>query len=291
MRSILFHIPLPGGHDLAIPAYGAFLVIGMLLAVWLSGRHAGRLGLRRTEVLDLGLLLVPAGVLGSHLMHAAIHPELYFQGDGLGAGLLRLVTVWEGGMVYYGGLLGGVVALWGWSKYKKIPFLDAMDFVAPLGAVGLSSTRVGCFLNGCCYGVPSELPWAVTYPGGSLPQRKQEALGLVERGMAALPIHPVQLYETVVAALVFWVLWQRFPKRRFAGEIVLLFVAIYSAWRFVAEMLRSDSPTWSPGGSPLTVYQWMSLGLAAVAALGWWLASRKPRAPYWAPAPSADHRK
>lgn len=131
MRSILFHLPLPGGHELPIPAYGTFLVLGMLLAVTCSGRQAERLGLSRTEVLDLGLLLVPAGVVGSHLLHAAIHPELYFRGDGLATGMLRLATLWRGGLVYYGGLAGGLLVLWLWSRSKGVPLLDAMDFVAP----------------------------------------------------------------------------------------------------------------------------------------------------------------
>lgn len=281
MRSTLFHLPLPGGHELAIPAYGTFLVVGMLLAVLLSGKHAGRLGLSRTEVLDLGLLLVPAGVLGSHLLHAAIHPQLYFQGDGLAAGLLRLASLWRGGMVYYGGLAGGLLALWLWSRYKGMPLLDAMDFVAPLGAVGLASTRVGCFLNGCCYGEPSVLPWAVSYPAGSMAQRHQAALGMVGEGTAALPVHPVQLYETLAAAVLFWLLWHRFPRRRFAGEVVVSFVFLYGAWRFFAESLRADSLTWTPGpGAPWTVYQWMSLGLIALAALGGWLLLRFGRPPF-----------
>lgn len=279
MRPVLFVVPLPGGAELPVPAYGTFLMLGMVLAVVASRRHAGRLGLSTAQVFDLGLLLVAAGVLAAHLLHVALHPEVY-AGGGWRASLTRMATVWRGGLVYYGGLLGGLAALALWSRRRRLPFADAMDFVAPLGALGLASTRLGCFLNGCCYGRPSGLPWAVSYPAGSPAQQKQATLDLVGPATGALPIHPVQLYELVAAALLFVWLWRRFPRRRYAGEVVALFGLGYGTWRLVAEALRADAAGWAPGALGWTPMQSWSVGLIALSAVGLVVAARVARPPF-----------
>jgi phosphatidylglycerol:prolipoprotein diacylglycerol transferase len=279
MRPVLFSLPLPGGLGVNVHAYGLFLMVGMVLAVWASRRHCGRLGITTRQVFDLGLLLIASGVVGAHLLHAALNPGTYFSGGGWTEGLLRVAAVWRGGLVYYGGLVGGLAGLAIWARVRRVPLADAMDFAAPLGALGLASTRIGCFLTGCCYGAPSTLPWAVTYPLGSPAQRSQEALGMVQAGAPTLPIHPVQLYELAAAGCMFWWLWRLFPRRRFAGEGVALFGMAYGSWRFAAEFLRADSSGWTPEVAEVTVYQWMSLGLVAVSVAGWEWARRTDRRP------------
>ncbi|MEZ5332540.1 MAG: prolipoprotein diacylglyceryl transferase [Thermoanaerobaculia bacterium] len=282
MRPVLFGVPWPGGGVVAMPAYGTFLVLGMLLAVVASRRHAGRLGLRPVEVFDLGLLLVASGVVAAHLLHVVLRFDLYRSATA-GGTLLRIATVWNGGLVYYGGLLGATAALAVWARRRGVPVADAMDFVAPLGALGLASTRMGCFLNGCCFGRPSSLPWAVVYPPGSPAQSTQAAAGLVAAGARSLPIHPVQLYELAVAAVVFVWLWRRFPRRRFAGEIVALFCVAYGLWRLVAETLRADAVGWAPGGSRWTTMQSWSVLLVLLGVAGYAWAARRARPPWTAP--------
>lgn len=264
-----------------VPAYGTFLVLGMLLAVLASRRHGGRLGLRTVEVFDLGLLLVSSGVVAAHLLHVALRFDLY-RGATAGATALRVLTVWNGGLVYYGGLLGGMAALALWARRRGLPVADAMDFVAPLGALGLASTRMGCFLNGCCFGRPSSAPWAVSYPPGSPAQSTQAAAGLIATGARSVPVHPVQLYELAFAALLFVWLWRRFPRRRSAGENVALFGIAYGLWRLVAEALRADAPGWSPGRLHWTSMQSWSVALVLVSAgaLVW---SRRVGRPPWQP--------
>ena len=278
MRPILLDLPLAGGLHLRLPAYGTFLVLGMLAAVWVSGRHGRHLGLRRADAFDLGLWLLAGGVLGAHLLHIALHPGLYFAG-GSGTGLKQAASLWRGGLVYYGGLAGGGAALWLWGRRRGLPLIDLFDFVAPLGALGLSVTRVGCFLNGCCYGIPSRLPWAVSFPPESPAYRRQVELGLIASGGTALPVHPVQLYEFAAALIFFLVLWYRFPKRRYAGEVVAAFGILYGSWRLIAEALRADHPGWRPDVFGVTANQWLSLILIAVAGTGWWVSRRAARAP------------
>jgi phosphatidylglycerol:prolipoprotein diacylglycerol transferase len=272
VRPILFDLPLAGGFHLALPAYGTLLVVGMLTAAWVSGRHGHVLGLTRLDAFDLGLGLLAGGLVGAHLLYVAQYPDTYLR-EGFVAGLR------EGGLVYYGGLAAAFAVVFVWSRRRGLPYLDALDFVAPLGAVGLAVTRLGCFFNGCCFGAPSHVPWAVVFPRGSLAHQGQVAAGLVAPSQAPLPVHPVQLYELVAALAFFWILWARFPRRRFAGEVVVTFGLLYATWRLAAEALRADSPGWRPDAHAITPNQWLSLVVIAMAGIGWWAARRAARTP------------
>ncbi|MGH9464527.1 MAG: prolipoprotein diacylglyceryl transferase [Thermoanaerobaculia bacterium] len=276
MRPILFDLPLPGGLHLAFPAYGTFLVLGMLAAVWVSGQHGRALGLSRLDAFDLGLWLLAGGVLGAHLLHVALEPSAYFL-EGPAAGLKRFAELWRGGLAYYGGLAAAFPVLWLWGRRRRLPYVELLDFVAPLGALGLAITRMGCFLNGCCFGAPSALPWAVSFPPDSFAHRQQAAVGLIGPGAGALPVHPVQLYELAAALLIFALLWARFPRRRRPGEVVVAFGFLYGLWRLFAETLRADDPGWRPGSLGPTPNQWLSLAFIALAGVGWWAVRRTPR--------------
>ncbi len=272
MRPILLDLPLGGGLHLALPAYGTFLVLGVLAAVWASGRHARMLGLTRLDVFDLGLVLLPGALLGAHLLYIAQSPETYVD-HGFVAGLR------QGGLAYYGGLAAAFAVVFFWSRRRGLPYVESLDFVAPLGALGLAVTRLGCFFNGCCFGAPSQVPWAVVFPRGSLAHHGQVAAGLVAPSQAPLPVHPVQIYELLAALAIFGVLWARFPRRRFAGEVVAAFGLMYGVWRFFAETLRADSAGWRPDAQGLTANQWLSLALIAAAGIGWRAARRAPGTP------------
>jgi phosphatidylglycerol:prolipoprotein diacylglycerol transferase len=278
VRPILLDVMLPGGFHLQFPAYGTFLVLGMLAAAWVSGRHGRALGIRRVDAFDLGLWLLAGGLLGSHLLHIALHWEDYFPGQ-QAFGLRQVAALWHPGLVYYGGLAGAFPFLWLWGRRRGLPLPDLLDFVAPLGALGLAITRIGCFLNGCCFGVPSSLPWAVTFPPGSLAHQRQVAAGLIATGSPALPVHPVQLYEFAAALVFFVFLWRRFPRRRYAGEVVVAFGLLYGTWRLAAELIRADASGWRPDAHGLNPYQWLSLAVIALAGLGWWVARRIARPP------------
>lgn len=286
LRPVLLDLALPGGFHLAFPAYGTFLVLGMLAAAWASGWRSRALGLTRWDAFDLGLwLLLFCGLIGARLLHVALHPDLYFgagpRGDSLAQGLVQTASVWQGGLAYYGGLLAGFPVLWVWARRRKLPYAEVLDLVAPLGALGLGITRVGCFLNGCCYGIPGHMPWSVSFPPASLASERQAAVGLIAAGAPSVPVHPVQLYEMAVAFALFWFLGRRFPHRRYPGELAVLFCVLYGSWRIVAELLRADAAGWRPGVFVATPNQWLSLALIAAAGIAGWFArgaARPPRA-------------
>lgn len=275
MRPILLDLPLPFGWHLPFPAYGTFLVLGMLAAVWVSGAHGPVLGLRRRDVFDLGIWLLAAALVGAHLFHIAYHPEAYFAA-GWREGLKRVFLPGPG-LVYYGGLAAAFPVLWFWGKRRRLPYVEVLDFVAPLGSLGLGITRLGCFFNGCCYGAPTTWGWAVQFPEASLAHRQQVAKGLIASHQPTLPVHPVQLAEAAFALLLFAWLWWRFPRRRFRGEVVVTFGVAYGLWRLFAEALRADAPGWTPGGFGLTPSQGVSLFLLAAALFAAWKLSKSVR--------------
>jgi phosphatidylglycerol:prolipoprotein diacylglycerol transferase len=273
LRPTLALIDLPGGAALTLPAYGTFLMLGLLLAVVVGAGRSRSVGLDRGSLFNMSYLTVLAALFGAHALDVLLNPTAYFGDRGESAASPSLATVlwrcmafWQGGLAYYGGVAAGAGVLAAYAQRRRIPALEMMDFAAPLGVLGLAVTRIGCFLNGCCFGRPTRLPWAVEYPMGSPVHLAQVAGGLVRREDWPLPVHPSQLYETVAALFVFAVLWSLYPRRRFAGQIVLVFLSSYALWRFVSEFLRADSPAWRPafGGlaldfAPFNVYQVLSL--------------------------------
>ena len=143
-----------------------------------------------------------------------------------------------GGLVYYGGMMASFAGFFLYTKKVRLPFLAAADFTIPYIALTHAFGRIGCFLNGCCFGKPCALPWAVRFPGG----------------IAA--VHPVQIYEALFNFGLFVLLRGRYTRRHFAGEITALYLMMYPTGRFVFEFLRGDQPPWL--GS-LTLHQLLSL--------------------------------
>ncbi len=281
MTPVLFELPLPGGVTLPIPVYGVFLALGFLLATTLAAGRARGLGVEPLKLFDSGFLAVVSGLFGAHLLDrvvVALGPRVSWGGPGsptleASASLLR---PWEGGLAYYGGLAGGAVVLIVAARRNGVAPLALLDLVAPVSALALGVTRVGCFLNGCCFGRPSALPWAVSYPPGSPAQLQHAALGWVGVGQASLPVHPSQLYEAVAGLVLFALLWARYRRRRFVGEIVYSFLAAYAVWRFASQFLRADGVVRAPGAwLPLDPHQLLSVGVLLVALVGLWARGRR----------------
>jgi phosphatidylglycerol:prolipoprotein diacylglycerol transferase len=287
----LLRLPFLGN---SVPAYGTMLMLGFLLAVFLARRRHRALGLTRSQVFDLGFMSVIGGIAGARLMHVIIFWPSYFLSrkfwpDWMGpfGWLGAILATWNGGLVYYGGLGGAVLGMLLYAWRKKRPFLDVVDFVAPGGAVGLAVTRVGCFLNGCCFGGPTDMPWGVTFPQGSHVYAIHDRAGKLLGFRDPFPVHPAQLYETLAALGMFALLWWLYPRRRFAGQISCIFGGLYTVWRFINEFFRADSGPWRPEVfgrvlelGPLSVFQYMSVPIFALFVTAYLLLARRGRAPY-----------
>ncbi len=255
--------------DLAISPFGPMLVLAFLTARWQLQWGLRRLQAGDSE--DANALTLNAGLwgfIGAKLYYSLLHRDLRFSLDWLRSGL-----VWYGGLV-----LGGVALLWTVRRLRLDPW-RAADAAAPAVAVGYACGRVGCFLVGDDFGMPTSLPWGVSFPYG-LPAPTtaglmREAYGAdIPAAVAAetlVPVHPTQLYETL-AALAIWALgcwWIR--RRPRPGGVALPVLSLLAAERFAIEFLRAKDDRFFAG---LTLAQVVSVALIALLLLLW----RRPRA-------------
>jgi phosphatidylglycerol---prolipoprotein diacylglyceryl transferase len=177
MRPELFHIP---GIDFAINSYGVVLIVGFLLALQLGKFLARRVGHDPEIYVNAGIVALVAGVVGARLSHVLENwPQYSDAADGFFGNLVEAVNLRSGGLTFYGGLLLAFPVTIAYGLLMKVPIRRGMDIVAPCVMIGLGIGRVGCFLNGCCYGATCDanFPAAVTYPYGTTPYIEQYASG------------------------------------------------------------------------------------------------------------------
>lgn len=260
MCPILFELPLPFvDKGVPIHGYGLAIVIGFLLATFVAAREARRRGLP-DFVFDLGLVMLFCGLFGGRIVY-----YLREYGDKFAhRSPLAFFAIWEGGLVFYGGAILGFLGGLAYLRRRRLPIASCLD-VASIGVpIGMAFGRLGCFLNGCCFGKLCSLdaPLGVTFPRDSNVHDHQTRLGWIEPSDASLAVHPVQLYQAAHDFLLVVLLWLflRRPETPRGAGIPMLFV-LYGVGRFFLEGLRGDQePTWSG----LTFSQNLSAGLFLV---------------------------
>jgi phosphatidylglycerol---prolipoprotein diacylglyceryl transferase len=252
--------------DFTVHAYGVLLAAAFLLALVVAARLAARDGLPRERIYDLGLWLLLAAIVGSKLLMLAVEPE--YRDEPLR--LLSLDFLRSGG-VFYGGFLAAVAAAFVLVRRYHLPWWPTADAFAPAIALGQSIGRQGCFAAGCCWGKPTSMPWGVQFS-----ERGHEVTGVP----AGVHLHPTQLYESFGALAVFAVLLWLHRRKKFDGQIVLLYGALYAALRFAVEFFRDDPRGDLLGLTSLTGLSTSQLiSLAVGAASVAMLVSRWRRAP------------
>ncbi len=230
-------------------AYGLMMAVSFIVGIQVSARRAPAFGFTADQMHDSAIPVLVAGLVGSKLLYLVASREA------LAGGWSAIIPMLRGGFVYYGGVIGGVVGAILWVRRRGLPFLGYCDMVAPGMAFSLALGRLGCFLNGCCYGKP--VAWGLVFPG----------LG---DGVAR---HPTQLYELAAATILGLVLLRvPAPPADRRGRVWGWFLAAYAVIRFTIEMLRDDPR--GPTLASLSVSQLLSLAgaLAGVALL-----VRRPR--------------
>lgn len=256
MRPVLFRL-----GDLIFHSYPTMLALAFLAGTLLSVRAAER----RTPPLDISPISGIVALLGA-LVGARVFFILQYESW---RELWRVVHLLGPGLVFYGGLFGGLVAMTGYLRFKHVPLVPAMDVMAPHLALGEAITRVGCFLNGCCYGVPSSGPLAVSFGPYSLAFEEHVRAGLLSPGEAhSLPVHPTQLYMAGGLIVIFILLCWALREGRPLGAASAGYLVLYGALRFTVEIFRGDSARSVAG---MTVSQAISVVLV-VAGVIWLLA-------------------
>jgi len=265
MHPILFRIPVPNWNvpgvgplhetftqgNIPIYSYGVMLglslVVGWYLTLWLAEKD----GLPKETMANCYVVTALAAIVGSRVLYVVTNLEEF---NGLG----DFFAFRRGGLVAYGGFLGGYLGSWGYLKLKKIPLMPWADIAVPSLASGLAITRIGCFLFGCDFGkplgdgAPEFLKKIGTFP--------HWAPGMVDRGDGApawiqhvnsglidheathsLPVHPTQLYESLVGLALLGLLMVQRKHQRFRGQVFMLFAFAYGFARFLLEIVRDDA--------------------------------------------------
>ena len=273
MHSILFEI-----GPLTIHTYGVMMALGFLLGLGSWTLLARREGRDFAFCSDLLFWIMVTGILGARAAYVMTEWS-YFA-----AHPLEIVRVDRGGLVYYGGMLSAGLALVVFARRRRIALPALMDFVITAVPLGHALGRVGCFLNGCCYGARFDGPWAVRFPAQSLPWEDELHAGLIGPGAPmSLPLHPVQLYESALNLAVFALLaWHYRRQRVHDGQTLALYLLTYPLGRLALEFLRGHEQVWV---GVLTDAQVVSLGLLGVGLLLALRAARRKRACASSPPP------
>lgn len=268
-----------------ITGFGIMLVAAFMVGSWIIGLELGRRRLNPNYAGDIIVAAVVGGIVGAKLWYVALYRDP-------GALLSR------GGLVWYGGLLGGALAviLNGWRL--RVPIRWTMHLTAPGLALAYAVGRIGCFLVGDDYGRPTDVPWAVRFPEGLPPSTAGNLKALfgvpVPEGIdpsTVMAVHPTQLYETAIMALAFAVIW---PMRKWEKPIGWLFgvyLVLAGIERFLVEILRAKDDRFL---GPFTLAQATSAMLVAVGVaiiVGWANGKGPEPGPYLAQAAPAERRK
>lgn len=392
MMHSLFRVP---GTSIEIPGFGVMLMIAFLVSIWWAARRAQRSGGNPDAILNCGFIAIFAGVIGCRAMHVIHYWEEFANQGSFLATLWAIVDVRRGGFEFYGGFVFTIVCVLAWLRfYERVSLRWYMDIIAPSAALGLAIGRIGCLLNGCCYGTTCELPWAVRFPyaspaaveqwkhglpGAALPgellvalpvgvsvpfergslNASAEAIEAAERAERAareeyehlqsqanvssgdtraaldrqaaaararlstaertygdiranmrryeasaaailalarehrsLPVHPTQVYSTITALIVAFLLNAWYYRRTRDGQVIFGLLLIEPLTRYTLELIRADNPIDTAGQ---TVSQSIAIGLTLIGLIGLIAlrraSPRSPRAKRWTPPDDANGAK
>ena len=229
--------------------YGILVATGFLTGYLTACRRAPRAGLTADNISDVFTWIIVGGILGARVMYVVSYPETFSGGSFLDA-----FKIWQGGLVFFGGLIGGTGATLLYARIKKIPVFKLGDVLVPSLALGHGFGRIGCLMSGCCFGKPCDLPWSIEFPVG--------------HSTHPHAVHPVQIYESLLNFTLFGLLVWVFHRRRFDGQVLGLYCIGYSIIRFIVEFFRGDYGDEKLVLGIFTQAHWISLPLLG---LGLWI--------------------
>jgi len=271
---------------LPLHSYGLLIAAGFITGIWLAQREARRRGQDPEALADLAFWILLAALAGSRVYFILVNwndffgPGRFMASTPVGR-MPRILAFWEGGLVFYGGLIGATLVAWLYMRRRRMPFLAYADTMIPSVAIGHFFGRLGCFGAGCCWGdvAHGHLPFAARFPPESLAfqafaGRSNPADYLAADRLHTLPLHPTQLYESFgeLGLFLLLVLVVR-PRKRFHGEVLATWMLLYALLRSLVESFRGDVERGVVLG--LGVGTWTSLvifGIGAAIWLGGWRA-------------------
>lgn len=248
MHSKLFQI-----GPLEIHSYGLMLAISFLIGIYLSMYRAKKQGIDQNKIIDLSVVIVLSAIFGARFLYVIFHLE-EFKGHWMDT----INPFQSSGQIGIAGLtmLGGFIAAVGFGllylKIKKLPVFKIADIVIPAIGLGIFFTRLGCFLNGCCYGLPTHEPWGMIFPSDS-------PAGFSFPNQA---IHPAQLYSSLYGLIIFGSVLFLERYKKFDGFLLFIFFIMYGISRFIVDFFRyyeNSMVLVQIGGLSISVNQGISL--------------------------------
>jgi phosphatidylglycerol---prolipoprotein diacylglyceryl transferase len=243
---------------LTFHTYGLLLATAYLVAVSLLARLVERDGIARARAWDLGFVVIISAILGGKIIMVLTDLGAYTEQPS------RLLSLefWQAGGVFYGGLLGAIAgsAIYV-SRYPDLTFWRLADSAAPVIAIGQAIGRLGCLAAGCDYGRPSDLPWSVTFTSDYAHSTVGVPLGV--------PLHPTQIYESLMTFGLFVFLLWLLPRRSFQGQVFSLYLILYSVGRFGLEFVRGDEDRGFLFGDLFSTSQFIALIIIPLALIAY----------------------
>ncbi len=236
MRPVLYQLPdwFPLFGGMPLYSYGMMLGLSFVFGCALTMAVASRDGYDHRVTRRILIFAVAGAVVGARLLFLIVNPDLVDS-------LVSVIGVRDGGLVAHGGMLGGILGAAIACRVSGVSFWRFSDHAAPTLALGLGLTRIGCFLNGCCFGRVTD-GWAgVCFPAASPAFLHQLDQGMLAAGAdASVSVHPAQLYASLNGFLGLALLVWLYRRRRFSGQVMLVFLLWYGVTRFALEFIRDD---------------------------------------------------
>jgi phosphatidylglycerol:prolipoprotein diacylglycerol transferase len=205
--------------NISIRWYGIIMAAGFLFSLWLSLRLAPQRNIKKDDIYDLFIIVIPSIIIGARIFHVLSNWS-YYSSD-----LVRVLYIWEGGIAFHGGLIGAFIATFIFCKKRGIKFYDMADILVIPAALGLAAGRIGNFINQEFYGKPTNLPWGIYFDN-------------VEGKR-----HPSQIYESIKNLIIFIILYNLYKFKRIrSGNIFWSFIFLYSLLRFFVEFYKDLPP-------------------------------------------------
>jgi phosphatidylglycerol:prolipoprotein diacylglycerol transferase len=237
----------------AIHGYGLMLALSFMLGIYFAIRRAQKQGIDPNKIMDLSVYIVLSAILGSRLLYVVYHLEEFrghwldtinpFQSSG---------KIGIAGLTMLGGVVLAIIVGMLYLRIKKMDVLKVCDIMIPSVALGIFLTRIGCFLNGCCHGLPTDVPWGITFTN---------PYSACAPHLMNMPLHPTQLYSSFYGLVIFGILLFAEKFKKFEGFLFFLFFVLYGVCRYIIDNFRYYEESAMVGNLGITNNQAISLAM------------------------------
>jgi phosphatidylglycerol:prolipoprotein diacylglycerol transferase len=220
-----------------VHSYGFMLMLAFIVGILWTVREARKRGRTAEEVLDVSILVLVLSIVFARIVYVLLNLSAYLPHP------IEIAYLWAGGLSFHGGLAGGFLAGLLYARRRKVGFWQLADLFTPGLPLSYAIARIGCFLNGCCYGIPTSLAWACRFYSQDIP------------GALTAPSHPVQLYDAAANLVLFFVIGRLKGREHANGVLFFQYIVGYSFIRILAEILRRGVTARTVFGLPITEAQ------------------------------------